>query len=109
LNDKSNVVNEHIEVPDPYKDYNKYVDSMLKNNPEMAEMGRLCYEIFMQNKDGQLLLKSLEERYIYVSHVNPKDTSAPTTALYWSGFTDCIKGLKMYATEHKKRISECQD
>ena len=101
--------NPHIEVPDPYEAYNDNRDEFVKHNPETMEAARLCYEVFECNDFGKQLLKLYEDRFLFQSLVNPLANNASESALYWAGFTDCIKGFKSYVIEHQQRISACQD
>ena len=100
--------NPYIAIPNPYEEYKKNMDEFTKNNPEALEVSRLCYEVFEMNEDGKKLLELYEERFIFSSLVNPMMSNASEAALYWSGFTDCIKGFKRYVSEHQQRITSCQ-
>lgn len=95
-------------VPDPFEEYNKYVDKMLKEDPTAQQMGRLCYEVFIVNKEGKELLKKLEENILSSASIKPNDPGASSASLYWAGYNDSIKTLRFYAKEHQKRITECQ-
>lgn len=96
--------NPHTTIADPFEEYQKNLDAYSKTHPELLETGRLAYELFLINEDGKKLLKKLEERFLMKSLVDPMLPSAPNVALYWAGYTDCIKALKALAIEHKQRI-----
>lgn len=96
--------NPYIKAPNPYDEYNKNAEKLAKENPEIFEIGRVCYEVFCCNKDGKRLLEILEKRYLHSNLINPAAANASSLALYWSGFCDCIKGFKSYASEHEQRI-----
>jgi hypothetical protein len=52
------------------------------------------------------LLKILHDQYLEQPLVDPTAKHAANSAMYWAGFTDCIKNLKMRAISHRKRIQE---
>ena len=96
--------NPHIQIPNPYEAYNESMDNLAKENPELLEIGRLCYEIFLMNEDGKRLFEVLQERFLFSTLTNPLAPSASNCAIYWSGYTDCIKFFRANALEHKKRV-----
>ena len=97
--------NPHMSVENPIEERKKALDEFYKNHPELQEVDRLCYEVFFINKDGAKLLSILNEQYLQQPLIDPSSPSASTLAIYWSGFTDCIKNFKTRYDSHKKRIS----
>ena len=93
-----------MQLPDPFKDYQESIEQYQKAHPELLEFSRIAYKLFLVDEDGKKLIKLLEERYLQQSLVDPTAINAPHLALYWTGFTDCIKSLKRQALEHKQRI-----
>lgn len=99
-----NKSNSYIEKPNPFDEYNKNLEEFAMNNPEIIEISRLCYEVFKGTNDGKKLMNELENRFLFGSLVNPLSQNSSECALYWTGFTDCIKWLRNYANEHDERI-----
>ena len=100
--------NPFIGIPNPYEEYNKYVDKHLSTNSEAQTFAKLCYELFYMNNYGKELLEYLEERFIYSQNVHLNSAHPRDDALYWTGYTDLIKQFKSFANQHKKVIESCQ-
>ena len=101
--------NPHIAEPNPYADRQAAIDSSVTEHPELQELGRICYEIFMQNKDGVKLFELMQSRFLMRTLVNPTAPNPGECAIYWSGYTDCLKFFYSTANEHKQRILSCQE
>lgn len=97
--------NPYITIPDPYKDYQESIARLAELDPKVNEFGRLCYEIFFMTDNGKDLWNILEERFLHSTLVNPTAPQSEIVAVYWAGFTDCIKQFKQLANQHKQRIS----
>ena len=88
----------------------------LKNNPDVVEFDRLCFEVFNKTEAGALLLSQLTERYLIPSTPSRGENYAHS-CIYYEGFRDCIRLLiqstKGYKSrkeaEDKKKIKETQE
>ena len=98
--------NPHLTIPDFAAERKKALDDYYKAHPELIEVDRLCYELFIANKEGDKLLKTLFSQYVEQPLVDPTASHAANSAVYWAGFTDCLKNLRARASTHLKRIQE---
>lgn len=101
--------NPHIAEPNPYAEYAKKQEQLAKEHPELQEFGRLCYSTLVTYEDGKKMLDQVIDRFLMKSLVHPTSANAADQALYWTGWTDCVKFLKQTAHEHQQRITACQD
>jgi hypothetical protein len=95
--------------PNPYEQLTKNQEKMAKEHPELQELGRLCYSTFETHKDGKELLDKMKDRFVNRSLVNPTTTNASEQTLYWTGYADCLRFFMGNISEHKQRITACQD
>ena len=100
-----NAPNPHMTIPNPYEHLQKGLEAMNVMYPELQEIGRICYEFFIMNPEGQKLFEMLEKKYMWGNQVNPMMANAAETALYWTGFIDFFKFLKQSAIQHQQRVN----
>src|SRR4051812_17342544 len=96
--------NPYSTLENPFDARQKNLDAMTAMYPELQEIGRICYELFMLNKDGKKLWELLADKYLFNSLVDIQAPGPEMRSLYWSGFTDCLKFFKAQAKQHKQRI-----
>ena len=89
----------------PFDSYQKSLEAMAVLYPELQEIGRICYEFFLMSVDGKKLWELLENKYLFTSMVDISTPGCEIRAMYWTGFTDCLKFLKQQAVQHKQRIN----
>jgi len=80
----------------------------LKNNPDIVEFDRLCFEVFSKTEAGAKILSELTERYIIPSTPAKDMTSYSTNCVYYEGFRDCIR-LLIQSTKGYSRRKEAED
>lgn len=97
--------NPHITIPDPFEAYKASLDELAKVDPLINEFSRICYELFFMHTDGKKLWEILQDRFLLSTLVNPSAPQAETMAVYWAGFTDCIKQFRTLGLQHKQRIN----
>lgn len=97
--------NPHITIPNPFEDYQKSLEQMNVMFPELQEISRICYEFFLMSHDGKKLWELLEDKYIMGNNVNPMLPNSEIIAMYWTGFTDCLKFLRQQGLAHKQRVN----
>ena len=100
----NDIPNPHMAIPNPYEDLQKGLEAMNLMYPELQEIGRICYDFFIVSTEGQKLWEMLEKKYIMGNQVNPMLVNCAETALYWTGFIDCLKFLRQSAMQHKQRV-----
>lgn len=87
-------------MPGP-QDYSKSRQQQTK----AEEFQRQCYEIFLVNPDGKVLLESLKEQFLIHAKVDMSKPNADHAAIYLEGMREVIRGLMEQALMHKRRTS----
>lgn len=100
--------NEYIDQENYAEGYNKSVES-LKNNPEVLELDKLCYEVFMGNEPGKKLLAEFERRFIIPALAHPNNQMYKTQCVFFEGFKEAFRMIKGSITAHEQRIEAEKD
>jgi hypothetical protein len=96
--------NPYATLDNPFDQYQDSLAELAKLHPEVNEFARVCYEIFLVNPDGKILWEILHDKFLMANLVNPTANNCEHTAVYWAGFTDCIKQFDNLAKQHRQRI-----
>ncbi len=89
----------------PFADRQKSLEAMVAMFPELQEIGRICYEFFLMSEDGKKLWEMMADKYLFNNLVDPTQLGSEIRAMYWTGFTDCLKLFRQQALQHKQRIN----
>jgi hypothetical protein len=89
----------------PFDSYQKSLEAMAVLYPELQEIGRILYEFLLMSADGKKLWEMLENKYLFSNLVDINTPGAEIRAVYWDGFTSCLKFFKQQAIQHKQRIN----
>ena len=76
----------------------------LKNNPELIEMDRVCFELFGQNPLGKKFLELCTERYLIPALAKPGTATYQLDVMWGEGFKDFIRMLIYSIKSHEQRI-----
>jgi hypothetical protein len=92
--------------------------SSVKENPEDMEFQRLCYEVFITNNSGKMLMEKIFKRFILKALISPvvvdeRGRSVPVPAeeyktfvVYYEGFKEALRGLHKQALEYQLKLNE---
>lgn len=95
--------NPFLEAENYFTPYQENIDK-LKNNPELIEFNKLCFELFEMNSQGKRFLEVAKEKYLIYALV-PKGTSTyPIDVLWQEGFKDAFRLLLTAVNSHQQRI-----
>lgn len=97
--------NEYLKEENYRAEYNESINN-LKNNPEVVELDKLCYQVFKANPTGEKLLAKLFDRFILNALSNPANQNYRELVVYHEGFRDCIRMLRSSCLSHEQRIKE---
>ena len=93
-----------LEPEDYFKGYQKSIDE-LKNQPEVVQFDKLCYEVFEATEVGKKFLEFAKERFFIYSQVNRNDPNYPTMCTWQEGFRDAYRMILNHVQSHKQRIA----
>lgn len=92
--------------PHPYFEGHPTGFEHLKPNDESGEeMRRICYELFVKNEDGRILMGMFLEKYLIPALYSPDHPNAQNIGLYFEGFKEAFRGLINMAQQHHRSIS----
>ena len=92
-----------IEQENYLEGYNKSIAD-LRNNPEVIEFDKLCYEVFEASEMGRKFLEFAKERFIVYSQITRGDKDYPTLCVWQEGFRDAYRMIMSHILSHKQRI-----
>lgn len=95
--------NKYIEPENYYDGYNKNIDD-LKNRPEVVELDKLCYEVFVKNESGKKLLELFEKRFIVPGLVRIGDPTYKESVIFYEGFKEAFRMIKGSVAAFEQRI-----
>lgn len=95
--------NPYIEPENPYQQYNESIQK-LKNNPEVIEFDKLCYELFGESVQGKKFIEVIKNRYLIPTLTNRNDTNFANTCIYVEGFREAFRLLINSVESHSQRI-----
>lgn len=91
---------------EPENYFSKYQEGInnLKNNPEIIEFDKLCYELFSVNQMGIRFLELITERYLIPSLARPGTATYQLDVMWGEGFKDFPRMILMAVRAHEQRI-----
>jgi len=91
---------------DPYNHFTGYDASIekLKNNPDLYEYGRLCYELFAVNEQGKIFMKKSEDRVLLPSLVHVNSPNFQIACLWAEGYKQAYRDIKLTVESHAQRL-----
>ena len=92
-----------LEPENYYAGYEKSMND-LKNNPELIEFDKLCYELFENQEAGKRFMQIVTQRYLIPSLVNKGNPTYQLDVLWQEGFKDFIRTILCCTVSHKQRI-----
>ena len=95
--------NPFLEQENYYEGYNENIDK-LKNQPEVVQFDKLCYETFEANEHGKKLLEYAKERFIVYSQITRGESDYPMAVVWQEGFRDAYRMILQRIISHKQRI-----
>lgn len=91
---------EHENYFKPYEDKIKE----LRNNPELIELDKLCFELFAMNPQGKRFMEIATEKYLLYALVQKGNPTYQIDVLWQEGFKDAFRMLLMAVKSHEQRI-----
>ncbi len=90
----------------PYDYYDGYRESIekLKNQPELIEFDKLCYEVFAHSEAGKKLMEQIIDKYVLPSLINNNNPKYETACVWAEGFKDAFRLLRSSMLSHAQRI-----
>jgi hypothetical protein len=95
--------NPFLEQENFFAGYQKSIDE-LKNNPQIIEMDKLCFELFESNPQGKRFLEVVTERYLIPALVKMGTPTYQLDVLWAEGFKDFPRMLLGSVKSHQQRI-----
>lgn len=96
--------NPYIQPEDYFAGYRQKIEALKKNNPEILEFDKICYELFYQNTQGKRFLEIIQERYLIPGLVGRDSPNYPYMAIWADGFKDAFRMLLNSVNAHEQRI-----
>jgi hypothetical protein len=84
--------------------YKKNVEE-LRNNPQVIEWDRLCYELFEMNPQGKRWMEIVTERWIIPALARPGTPTYQLDVMFWEGYKEFGRMLLLALQTHKHRIA----
>lgn len=93
-----------IEPEDYFAGYKEKIDG-LKNNPQIIEFDKLCFELFERNEQGKRFIEIVMERYIVPALARPGTATYQLDVMWGEGFKDFPRMLISSIKSHQQRIA----
>lgn len=93
-----------LEPENYFKGYESSVEQ-LKNNPELFELDRLCYEVLEAQEAGRKLLELLTNRFLLAPTSSPGSPSFSNDVKFGEGLRYAFLLLRNSIKAHKQRIA----
>ena len=93
-----------IEQENYFEGYQKNIEN-LKNNPELLEFDKLCYELFEHQDAGRRFMALVTEKYLIPSMVSKGNPTYQLDVLWQEGFKDFARMIRNCVLSHKQRIN----
>lgn len=97
------IPNPFLEAENYYKPYEDKIKE-LRNNPELIELDKLCFELFEMNAQGKRFMEIAKEKYLLYSLVQKGTPTYQIDVIWQEGFKDAFRMILMALTSHKQRI-----
>lgn len=95
--------NPFLEAENYFKPYEEKIKD-LRNQPEVIEFDKLCFELFEINPQGKRFLEIVKEKYLMYALVGRGTPTYPTDIIWQEGFKDALRMLVMSVISHQQRI-----
>lgn len=95
--------NPFLQAEDYFKPYQDKIKD-LRNQPEVIEFDKLCFELFEMNPSGKKFLELIKEKYLLLGLVQKGTPTYQIDVLWQEGFKDAFRMLVMAIVSHKQRI-----
>jgi len=95
--------NPFLQKENYFEDYQKNIEQ-LKNNPEIIEFDKLCFELFSHNPAGKRFMELITERYMIPSLAKAGAPTYQIDVLWAEGFKDFGRMLINSVRSHQQRI-----
>lgn len=92
-----------LEAENYFKPYEEKIKD-LRNNPELIEFDRLCYELFEMNPQGRKFIEIAKEKYLLYALVQKGTPTYQIDIIWQEGFKDAFRMLIMALRSHQQRI-----
>lgn len=92
-----------IEQENYFAPYNESIKD-LRNNPEVIEFDKLCYEVFEASEMGRKFIEFATQRFIVYSQVTRGDKDYSINCVWQEGFRDAYRMIMSHILSHKQRI-----
>lgn len=91
---------------EPYDHFEGYKESIekLKNNPELVEVDKLCYELFHLNEQGRNFMELVQKRYLIPPLAHLNSPNYQLACIWAEGFKDAFRMIKNSVESHSQRI-----
>ena len=83
--------------------YQKSIDE-LKNNPQVIEFDKLCFELFEGSELGKRFLELVKERYLVPALAKPGTPTYQLDVMWSEGFKEFGRMLLSCVISHQQRI-----
>ena|ERR1700733_1623627 len=95
--------NSLIEPENYFKGYAESAEK-LKNQPEILELDKLCYEVFEHYEPGKKLMEVLVNRFLLAPSSTPGSTTFDNEVKFGEGLRYAFLLLRNCVKSHKQRI-----
>lgn len=92
-----------LEPEDFFAGYKNKIEE-LKNNPQLIEFDKLCFELFDRNEMGKRFLELIKERYLIPALAKPGTATYQLDVMWGEGFKDFGRMLISSVISHSQRI-----
>ena len=95
--------NPFLEAENYYKPYEDKIKE-LRNNPELIELDKLCFELFEMNPQGKRFIELAKEKYLLYALVQKGTPTYQIDVIWQEGFKDAFRMILMALRSHQQRI-----
>jgi len=96
--------NPYIGPFDYFEQYRENIQA-LRDNPEIVQFDRLCYEVLEQNPSGKLLMQFLVDRVLIPSLVSmTNNPNYSDSVIHAEGMKETVRMLRNAILSHSQRI-----
>ncbi len=83
--------------------YNESIQK-LKNQPEIIEFDKICYELFFANEMGKKFMEIIMERYLLRPSGDKNSPNYGQIVIWGEGFKEAFLVIRASARSHEQRI-----
>jgi len=80
----------------------------LKDDPNVVEFDKLCFEVFGMSAAGKKLIEHFKEKIIFPSIPGQADSNFDKRCIYYEGYKEAFRQL-IYATQNYRTRKEAED